>query len=106
MHLDLVCESCCLTDFAYLCQKPLFEFRSAVPFGLWPVFRVCLEVPSQTDPTPVCYQWLFSFAHYCRLQYLSFPPFYFNLRLVLLVDFGDRGFVLVCSRLCQRLFHY
>jgi hypothetical protein len=79
MDLNLTGHRGCPTVFAYLSQKPLFEFGSVMPDWLGLVIQRCLDIPFQGDTSPGCYQWLLSLTGNGDLQCLvglaiSFDP--------------------------------
>src|SRR2546430_13289421 len=105
MHFYLISETCGFTHFTYLCQESLFQFGSSAPFPSRLVLQVCLHIPGECDSAPGRYQWFLPFTVDRYLKDLVSLPFHLDFRLVLLVDFPYRGFVLVRKRLCQRLLH-
>ena len=89
MDFDLRRQVSRLTDFTDLCQESLFQFRSAAPFPLYPLFDGCPNVPGECHASPSCYQWLLSLTCDDDLKDLEALPFYGYLGLVLLVNLSD-----------------
>jgi hypothetical protein len=96
MDLNLTGHRGCPTVFAYLSQKPLFEFGSVMPDLLWLVIERCLDIPFQGDTSPGCYQWLLSLTVNGDLQCLVGLALYFDLGTVSPVDASYRAIVLGC----------
>lgn len=92
-----------LTD---LSQESSFAFGSVVPLlPLWLILNRSLDFPFQGNGSPGRYQWVLSLSWNGDLHHLVGSAVYGEVRFLLLVDVCHRGFVLVCQRLGQRLFH-
>ena len=93
VYLKLICPVGCPALFAYLSQKPLFEFRSVVPDLRWLVVKRCLDIPFQGNASPGCYQWLLSLAGNGDLQSLG----RFSRQLRAVPGSSGRCFLLRCG---------